>query len=312
MQGAQQLGRGIEDYAAGAQKAKAMRQLVKAYAPEGDQGDALTNWADTASIGDLEGFVEQHAAQSAMKKAATQEKMMLAQLENYGAQADLRKQQAVDDQTAGAFLQNFLTTPATRSGPNGEPIPLTPMERLNLAATKTPNMSGKILPKVMDSLARWQQLTEKEDGGTPPEFTVNTNAVPGVSLVALKGSKQWQGFQTAGPQTTLVDDGQGGKVPVVSNARGQITQIKPANKGLSEEALLKSYDAQERALMSNFELSPQDKAEKLAELNDARDTIRNRGKGGATPPAAASLPTATNPKTGEKLVFKDGKWQPLK
>jgi hypothetical protein len=32
----------------------------------------------------------------------------------------------------------------------------------------------------------------------------------------------------------------------------------------------------------------------------------------AAPEAAAGLPTATNPKTGEKLVFKNGQWQPLK
>jgi hypothetical protein len=31
-----------------------------------------------------------------------------------------------------------------------------------------------------------------------------------------------------------------------------------------------------------------------------------------TAPADAGLPTATNPATGEKIVYKDGKWQPVK
>jgi hypothetical protein len=42
-----------------------------------------------------------------------------------------------------------------------------------------------------------------------------------------------------------------------------------------------------------------------------------RGAGGAismapSAPTTTGLPTATNPQTGEKLVFQDGKWQPLK
>ena len=86
---------------------------------------------------------------------------MAARMKDWDAQAGQRQQQVQDDQTAGAFLQNYLTAPETTTDPDGTERPTSPQERLSMAAGKTPGMSGRILPKVMDSLAKWQAVQQK-------------------------------------------------------------------------------------------------------------------------------------------------------
>ena len=91
------------------------------------------------------------------------DKMALARIAEYGAIADQRKQQVQDDQTAGQFLQNYLTAPS--------PVADTPAARMNYAATNTPGMSGRVLPKIMDSLAKWQAASEPVNAEVAPKET---------------------------------------------------------------------------------------------------------------------------------------------
>jgi len=66
---------GVPDYAAAATKAKALRQTLKAYAPDDESGDALRQFADSAGLADLEGKVQGFALKAAQahQQAQTEE-----------------------------------------------------------------------------------------------------------------------------------------------------------------------------------------------------------------------------------------------
>jgi hypothetical protein len=151
------LGGVLEKWGEHAAKAKALRNVVKAYAGDDDTGKALVARADTMSLPELEGYVQGQAAQQQMK-------LMQARLADYAAQTEYRKQQVADEQSAGAFLQNYLNAPA--------PVADTAQARMGYAAANTPNMSGRVLPKVLDSLARWQQVANPDGAEVAPKETV--------------------------------------------------------------------------------------------------------------------------------------------
>lgn len=94
------------------------------------------------------------------------------------------------------------------------------------------------------------------------------------------------------------------KVPILGGLMGNKDQAIAKSK---EAFQFKATDAEVKAGLIEKGWSEQDAADIIA-----------RAKGGAaaaTVPAAQgtapALPTATNPQTGEKLAFKDGRWQPL-
>lgn len=94
-----------------------------------------------------------------------------ARMADYTAQANQRQQTVQDDQTAGAFLQHYLAAPDTTTNDDGSTRPTTPQERMSAAATATPGMSGRILPKVMDSLSKWQTAQEPTDEKLPTSYS---------------------------------------------------------------------------------------------------------------------------------------------
>lgn len=166
------IGGGFNNYQAGIAKAQALRQVVKAYAPEGEAGDAMRHLAATGSLGDLQGAVQSFAVQNEQQDRAQKLKLMQAQIDDYNAQKAQREQGVQDDLVAGRFLQNYLAAPA--------PVENTPDARLAYAAANTPGMSGRALPKIMDSLARWQNVTAKtqeEIDSTPSAMTMPDGGV---------------------------------------------------------------------------------------------------------------------------------------
>lgn len=172
---------GAKDYTADAQKAKALRSVVQAYAqdePDPDKQKQIVAASHSMGLADLEGFVQQHAARMADQKtqADIQEQQARASyLKSYG---DQREQQKADDATAGQFLQNYLTAPKTTDEDTGDDVDMSPQERLQWAAKKTPNMTGRILPQVIGSLAQWQKLNDP-DGTAKKAPTPTFTDIPG-------------------------------------------------------------------------------------------------------------------------------------
>ena len=87
----------------------------------------------------------------------------VARLNDYAAQAAQRQQQVQDDQSVGDFLQNYGKAPETMPDENGADQPLTPQQKFNWALVNTPGMSGRNIPKAIDSLTKWQAVTAKQD-----------------------------------------------------------------------------------------------------------------------------------------------------
>lgn len=68
-----------------ADRTKALRQVVKSYAPEGPAGDAMKAWADSAGLGELEGKIQGITLQQAQARQQ-------AQMKDWRAQAKEREQ----------------------------------------------------------------------------------------------------------------------------------------------------------------------------------------------------------------------------
>jgi len=109
------------------------------------------------------GYIKNQGVQEFQAKMADYQ----AQAADRQAQAGLRQQDVQDQQTSGQFLQNYLTAPDTITNPDGTTRPATPQEKMAHAASSTPGMSGRILPKVMDSLSKWQ-VANASDAETKP------------------------------------------------------------------------------------------------------------------------------------------------
>jgi len=177
LNGVKAMDEGYANYAADATKAKALRQVVAAYAqdePDPDKQKNIVNFSHTAGLGDLEGFVAGHAALQGAHKAAADIGLEQAQTQEaqargglYKGQEDWRQSQADSAKNVGSFLQNFMTAPKVPGDdPDDDPKDMPFNDRLNYAAQKTPNMSANDWGPVMDSLSRWQAAnpTEKDTG----------------------------------------------------------------------------------------------------------------------------------------------------
>jgi len=182
-------------------------------------------------------------AQSHVTKQANQ--MAAAKIQEYNAIANEQQQKVQDEQTAGTFLQNYLTAPTTQKDDNGVDQPLTPADRLNIAAQKTPNMSGRILPKVMDSLSKWQQANQGDEVNNPVQ--VDTNSIPNNAIVTRKRGSSFQVIPTGGVTTQMVDDGNGGKVPVIIGPKGQPKQLRGGTQLAPKDALT-TYNANQKRM----------------------------------------------------------------
>ncbi len=159
--GAQGAQEGVKDYTADADKARALRQVVKAYAqdePDPDKQKQIIAASHSMGLSDLEGFVQGHAAQRQQQQQQANIQEQLARGKYYQSFGDMREQRAKDDATAGQFLQNYLTAPKDTDPDTGEDVDMSPEDRMQYAAKNTPGMSGRILPQVMSSLSQWDKI----------------------------------------------------------------------------------------------------------------------------------------------------------
>jgi hypothetical protein len=164
---------GGRDYVADADKAKALRQVVAAYAqdePDEDKQKQIVAASHSMGLGDLEGFVQAHASRMSDMKQKADIAEQWARGDYYKDFAAARQQQAQDGQTTGAFLQNYLTAPKEVDPDTGDTTDMAPEDRLKYAAKNTPGLSGRHMPQIMDALANWNKV----QAGTDPDAGVST------------------------------------------------------------------------------------------------------------------------------------------
>ena len=186
-QGAQNFAQGLDQYFAGAAKAKALRTTISAYAGDDDQGKAVSAWAHTASLPELEGYMQGQVQKQ-------QKQLMMARLQDYNAQAQERQAQVTAGQQAGQILKRYgeltANTPAQpgvnvgdEEGDTPQDTPgMEPSAALHRALSEMPANfdAGRAVPKVLDSLARWNQVAGKQeqaDDSTPTSMTMPDGGV---------------------------------------------------------------------------------------------------------------------------------------
>lgn len=196
---------------------------------------------------------EQFMAQSARDKIAAttgyfkaqgaQEAMMKAQ--DYQAQMQQRQQQVTDDQSVGEFLGNYGKAPDTMKDANGVDQPLTPQQKFQWALQNTPNMSGRNIPRAIDSITKWQQANEADNANNPVQ--VDNTSIPNNAIVTRKRGSGFQVIPTGGVQTQMVDDGNGGQVPVIIGPKGQPQQLRGGSQLAPRDALT-TYNANQKRM----------------------------------------------------------------
>nr|WP_294577615.1 hypothetical protein [uncultured Rhodopila sp.] len=151
-------------------KADAIRKLVGLYAPSAAKA------SKAMSLEQLEGTLQAYSIQTARQKQQ-------AQMQDLQAQAQLRRQQALDDESVGRAVNAYAGAPQVPDGNGGMRDP-TPDERFQ-SALKTPGLAGRAVPKLMDSLTRYQQMLAGQDA---PVVSKDT-PYPGVSIISTKSGR---------------------------------------------------------------------------------------------------------------------------
>jgi hypothetical protein len=159
---------------ANGKKADAIRNVLTAYNPHPQAKTALK----AMSLGQLEGMLKGYAMKSAMEEHS-------ARMQDYQAQAQLRTQQAADDQGIGTFLKNYASAPDVDEY-QGEgttmPRSASPSERFNYAMKIAP-VSGRAVPRLIDALTKYGQATEDNSPVVMP------GPYPGVSIVGSRSGR---------------------------------------------------------------------------------------------------------------------------
>lgn len=138
------------------QRADAIRKLVAAYAP---QAKDLHSGLKAMSLDQLEGMLKGYTLQQAAAEMQGRMAEHTARMDHYRAEADLRNQNVLDDQTVGQLLKAY------GSYEPGEGQTAAPGERLRYALSQVPgDAGGRVLPKAMDSITRYEHMLNPKAG----------------------------------------------------------------------------------------------------------------------------------------------------
>lgn len=123
-------------------QADALRKVIQTYAPEAkDLHTALKGM----SVDQLEGIVKGHVMNQAAQEHA-------ARMEDAQAQAELRRQQVMDDQSVGQFLKSYGAAEGA------------PAEKFGTALRTLPAAGGRVLPKALQAISQYEQIMENGQG----------------------------------------------------------------------------------------------------------------------------------------------------
>ena len=160
--------------------AKATRNLMKL---NGYSSVAL----DGMGLDQLKGLLDAHTLQSNMQ-------MVTAKMADYRAQALERQQRAADDVGIGAAVNRFgqvmsqrgvrgYNTDLTGEGESDDSQPPATFQDAMAAALQTPGLSGRAVPRLIDSLSKYGEAAD--GGGTVTE----PGPYPGLSLIRSRSGR---------------------------------------------------------------------------------------------------------------------------
>lgn len=156
-----------QNFAQQGAKADAIRKLVQSYAPEAKD---LHSGLKAMSLPQLEGMLKGYTLKATAEEHA-------ARMEDYQAQAKLRDQEATSEAAVGPALLAYTQA----QGKDGaEP---SAQERW-AAAAKTPGFGGRVVPKFIAALAKYNEATG--DAGPP---VVTPGPYPGISFAQSKSGR---------------------------------------------------------------------------------------------------------------------------
>lgn len=297
-----------EQFADAAKKAKSLRALFKLYGADMGQPQ-LADHAETLSLGELEGGLKTYV----LKQDAEERKQKLdyqaALMQNL---KDVRDERARDASATEAFSR-YATQPAAQEQWQGA---LAGGPTMAGAATLEQPLRAPTGPETASAFVRAMRtggmpdaravsaLSKLAPEGEAAQWDVNKEAVPGMSLVAKRGSQVWQAFPSGGePQTVTVRDPSGLPFTYIPNPKsGALTPVGNGAGTLTAAQAEEAYTAAEknasrlRFLKRMAAKDPEAKAmwgaDSDAELARAEsdvqrfDALRKRGSGAAATPAA--------------------------
>lgn len=283
-----------EQFASDSKKARSLRQYLSEVDP------SLKDQVQAMGLGDLEGkaltLARKRMDAEQNQKSQAEYLRMLATADEINARRRAEAGQAAGESALGRYMQAL-----------GQPVPPEGLQ----APGFTPQgaalqAAGPDLAKAPAASLRAFADFMPEAVGSPAQWDVNKEAVPGMSLVAKRGSQVWQAFPSGGePQTATVRDANGLPYTVIQNPKtGSVTPVGSGSATLTAAqaedayaAALKRRDAlrlQKRLAAKDPEAAQMwggadaDAAMAEAEADVQRfDALRKRGSG-----AAAAAPAS--------------------
>lgn len=190
------------------------------------------------------------------------------------------------------------------------------------AAAESGNLANPNTDNILSAIARAAQIKEgnrgtffkPEDFGKLRPFTTPEGKVLPGAMGAVTGPNTSQVlFDPSTPiQTQTVKDPVSGiEYLVAVPSRGEI-KVLGTGADFAKMALQDLYATKKDFRKQLVDWEPGSKEYQAIEAKIAEVDAQIKAKQSTKAAPAANLPTATNPQTGEKVVYKDGKWQPLK
>jgi hypothetical protein len=267
-------------------QAEAIRKLIKTYAPDAKDLHTATKGM---SVDQLEGMLKGYALKQAGAEQA-------ARVQDWQAQARMRDQQVQDDQTVGKLLKAYGTfDPGTDD--EGNALVASPGERMQFALKQVPEAGGRVLPKAVDALTRYEQLLNPKAG---EDLTAHFEEDPVTGARFYRSGKTsiGSGFnpgtsQAKDPVAHFDEDGKVTGFSTWDSKKGYVFKPAKGDSGLKQATL------QDGTVVPGFVVDGNGK------MHDVRSAME-KALGASAAPAAGASGAASGvkplPKSKDELV----------
>ncbi len=224
----------------------------------------------------------------------TKQQEAAAKIAEYQSLIAQREAGAAADQDAGTFVTQYGKLLA--ENPDADP-----KEAFYQTLSAMPKgfQVNRALPKIMDSLQKWQAVTEKAEKPDPADLTPRVTLLP----VGTPGTADYH-------EVPWISQGKVGQVDPsyainerTKSATALETRRETARATLKPAELLKSYQSDLESLNKAWDLTPEDRATRRAELRAKIEKLRTSEGAPGKPPASSKYTSAEE----VKAAYKAGK-----
>lgn len=222
-----------------------------------------------------------------------------ARMADLEAQAQQRQAQADE---ANGLGQVFANLPPKGSNGDG-----TYSQNDFVQAAKNAQLAPKVQGAIM---SRFIQPQAKATFFKPDDMGQPVPGMPGLIRIPT-GPNTSEIRDSNGAQVTPLTDDDGNTIGYgVSDGKGGMKTMAAPKSGVKFKAVPSITDPSGFATSVEAD-TPEQLQQGMALLKQAQPGSAATTPGASAPAAAPVGPTATNPKTGQKMIFTNGKWQPL-